>query len=119
MSGPLRVLVANEPRSYREVYAEALRGLRPEVEVRVALPGDVDRWIDLFHPHLVLCSDLTPKIEREVPAWIQFYPPEEPAMLVFTQGEVSTMAPAELETLLSVVDRSKEFLNDLGQPWSL
>ena len=51
-----RVVFANEPRSYREAMAVACRVLRPEVEVILAEPADLDAEVTRLDPQLVLCS---------------------------------------------------------------
>ena len=54
-----RIVVANEPRSYREAMAVACRVLRPEVEVILAEPADLDAAVARLDPQLVPCSRLT------------------------------------------------------------
>ena len=113
---PIRILVANEPRSYREAFVEVFRELRPDAEVREALPEDLDREVERFGPDLVFCSRLTPTVERDVPARVELYPAEEPAVAIFTAGELSTVMNADLNTLLSVIDRTRAFLENDGPP---
>lgn len=52
----MRILIANDPRVYREVIANALEKLRPLVEVHRAEPAQLEREARRVRPHLVLCS---------------------------------------------------------------
>jgi len=70
----MRILVANEPRMYRDVLATALQALRPHVAVMTSDPADLDRNVARFEPHLVLCTHLTEAVQTDCLAWIVFYP---------------------------------------------
>ena len=113
---PLRVLFANEPRSFREVFAEVFRVLRPGIDVREALPENLDAEVKRLAPDLVFCSGITPFVERSVPAWVDLYPPHEPVAMIYTAGELSTVTDVDLNTMLSVVDRTQELLGDPERP---
>ena len=114
--GPLRILVANEPRSFRETFAAVFRELRPEAEVREALPADLDGEVERFGPDLVFCSGVTPSVERSVPAWVNLYPPDKPVAMIYTAGELSTLADVDLDMMLSVIDRTRELLEGPDRP---
>lgn len=40
----MRIVVAVEPRSYREDIGSAIRGLRPHLEVAIVEPGELSLW---------------------------------------------------------------------------
>jgi hypothetical protein len=101
-----RVLVANEPRSYREVIADAVRGLRPLVEVIVVEPEDLDREVVTLGPDLVLCSGATAAVQTGAPAWIELYPGGETLARVHLNGRNSTVADIQLAGILSIVDQA-------------
>src|SRR5437762_2668083 len=61
----MRMLVANELRSYREVIGTTLQALKPNVEVLIIEPEELDREVERSTPDLVLCSHLTPAVEDE------------------------------------------------------
>ena len=46
------VIFAIEPRSYRQVMGEALRSMRPHMEVVVLEPGTLEAGISRLEPHL-------------------------------------------------------------------
>ena len=56
--GP-RVLMANEPRAYREGIAAVIGQLRPVVEVETVEPDALDDSIERFSPDMVICSKAT------------------------------------------------------------
>lgn len=103
--GNINILVANEPRSYREAIASTLRALRPNVGVTEVEPEALDREVERLRPDLVVCSNLTTKVEELAPAWIVLYPGDNPVGMISTAGELSTITNIELNNLLSVVDQ--------------
>ena len=100
----MRVLVANEPRSYRGVLATALETLRPHVAVITSEPTDLDREIVRFEPHLVICSRLTETVQTHCLAWIIFYPNDKRLVEVIVAGLHLPEADLELNQLLAIVD---------------
>ena len=100
-----RVLIANEPRSYREAIAAAIRRLRPRVEVILVEPDELDAGVERLRPALVVCSRATGRVERGVPAWIELYPDLGSRSVVSAGGERSTVEDMGLPDLLRVVDR--------------
>ena len=52
--GRPRVLMANEPRAYREGIAAVIGQLRPEVEVKTVEPSALDASISRFSPDMVV-----------------------------------------------------------------
>src|SRR5690348_11650951 len=52
----IRILVANEPRAYRDVMAAAFQILCPQHEVISIVPEELDTAVARLDPHLVLCS---------------------------------------------------------------
>ena len=69
-----RVLVANEPRLYREVIAAMLAAQRPRCGVLMADPPDLDAAVLRHRPDFVVCSGLTEVVRREAVAWAVLYP---------------------------------------------
>src|SRR5439155_15198688 len=61
----MRILVANEPRSYREAIAGAVQVLRPHLAVITVEPEDLDEEVMCHNPGLVLCS----RRSRVVESW--------------------------------------------------
>ncbi len=106
----LRALIANEPRTYREVLFEALRQLRPQLEVNAVEPEALDTEVERFHPHLVVCSRKG-EIPRNGPlTWVTLYPDGQNLAEICTAGGRATIVGIGFDDLLSVVDGT-EFLH--------
>ena len=105
--GGLRILLANEPRSYRETIAAALQALRPDDEVRTTEPEMIGYELENFSPQLVICSSLTPAIGTGALTWVELYPGHESLSTVSIGGNGSVIDEIELPDLLSIVDRTE------------
>jgi CheY-like chemotaxis protein len=104
----MRILVANEPRSYREVIGAALQALKPNVEVLTIGPEELDREVERSAPDLVLCSRLSPTVEDEVPAWVELYPNGDPLVAMSIDGlRMTAIDDIGLDNLLWIVDRAE------------
>lgn len=108
----VRVLVANEPRAYRQAFVGALQILRPTAEVVEARPEDLEKKAEEFRPDLVLTSHVSPLMDKAAFDWALLYPEDEPSITIFTRGELSTVGNAELEDLVALVDRTSEAVNN-------
>lgn len=100
-----RILVANEPRAYRETIAATLRCLRPLADVVAGEP----RWMggELAHvrPHLLIGSD-PDLIERaDVLAWVLLYPGGTGRVVVCVNGQQEVLNDLPFDDLIAVVDR--------------
>jgi len=103
----LRVLVANEPRLYREGIAATLRDLKPDVDVLVVEPEALDREVGRSVADMVLCSHVTPVVKNEALVSIEFYLEGKPLMGVNVDGLSLRAIDDGLPTLLSLVDRTE------------
>ena len=104
----LRILLTNEPRSYREAIASVFRALKPNTSVFVAEPEELDAEVQRLSPQLVFCSHVTPTVELRSPVWVELYPDHGSISTVSIEGERSTVADIELVDLLSTVDRAED-----------
>ena len=111
----MRVMVANEPRSYRETIAYALAELRPNAEVLTVDPEDLERELLRVSPQLVVCSRVTRLIKREAPAWIELYPDLASESVVGFDGQRITYPDIDLETVLSIVDEAERLFGDVHE----
>jgi hypothetical protein len=103
----MRILVANEPQAYRDVVAMAIRVFRPQMEVIVVEPEDLDREIVHRDPTLVVCSTLTEIVETRMFAWILLYPDGKTRAEISLSGQRTSLGDIELTLLLSTVDEAK------------
>ena len=98
------IVVANEPRAYREALAAALHELRPHIEVICIEPADLDRNVCQYSPRLVLCSRLTEAVETCCNAWILLYPNRENRAVISIAGRRTVVTEVEFSHLLAVID---------------
>jgi hypothetical protein len=102
----IKVLLGNDPRSYRETLRAVFERLRPNMEFLAVEPGDLDRELSRLHPGIVVCSYLTETVENQSPAWVELHPGGGPHAVVGMEGELVTYPCVNLELLLSIVDRA-------------
>lgn len=101
-----RVLVANEPRAYREVTAEVLGQLRPDVEFMLVEPGGLEEEVLRLQPDMVLCDEATPTVRDAVPTWLELYPHGDTTSVFGEGDERSTIDNIQLTDILTLVDRT-------------
>lgn len=102
----LRVLVANEPRSYREVIASVLQEIRPSMHISCTEPDSLDTEVLRLEPHLVVCSQLTSIVETHPLGWILLYPDGYARAVVSVAGERTEYPNIEFHSLVAVVDQT-------------
>lgn len=103
-----RVLMANEPRAYREGIAAVIGQLRPEVEVETVEPDDLDSSIERFSPDMVICSKATDALKGGVRVWVELYPDNDALSVAYIGGRRMEYAEIQLSDLLSIVDKAEE-----------
>lgn len=111
------VIVAIEPRSYRQVIGQAIRALRPHVEVVVLEPSTLEAGVARLDPDLVFANRPDASAPDGRPAWVEFLPYEEPPARVCLAGQRRELGEVELSDLLSLVDEAEELsrtTRDLG-----
>lgn len=103
----LCILVANEPRAYRDAIAGALRRLRPHAEVIMAKPDALDAEVARVAPHMVLCGVATLAVQASAITWIELYPRGESLAVISIAGQRSTLTNVDLAALLALVDQTE------------
>jgi hypothetical protein len=86
----MRVVVACEPRYYREVLGEAIQGLRPAVEVVIVDPDELADGVSHLDPDLVISVHSASIDPGGRSAWVEFVPYEKPAATVSIGGTPGT-----------------------------
>jgi hypothetical protein len=102
----MRVVVANEPRAYREVAAEVLSKLRLEVEFLLVDPRDLEETVARLHPDMVVCDEASPVVRASVPVWLELYPGGSDRSVVSVRGRRSTIESIQLSDILLLVDQT-------------
>lgn len=114
----MRVLIAIEPRSYREVIGLAIQELRPHVRVEVLEPGALRREVMRDEPDLVLCSQPSAPFSGRRTAWIEFDPYAGSTVTISWGDSKSEIETVDLYDLVSFVDET-ERLKGYDQPTDL
>ena len=103
----MRVLLANEPRAYREVIAAALQARRRHVDVVAVEPAGLDGAVARLAPHLVVCSRPPEAVPVGPLAWVVLYPGGAPQAVVSIAGHRTTVEGIDFDGLLAIVDRTE------------
>lgn len=106
----MRVVVANEPLSYREVISGALDGLRPEVEITTVASEEMDAAVLRLRPRVVICSRVSAVVEEHVLVWAELYPDGSALSEVSFLNERSSVEDMQLEDLFDLLDRAAAFV---------
>ncbi len=107
MTNSMRIVLANEPRAYREVMAAAVQELRPQHQVIAVVPDALDDEVLRLKPALVLCSRLTQVVQGYPLAWIMLYPDGETRALISIAGQSSAVDDLDFNGLLAVIDETE------------
>lgn len=102
----VRILMANEPRAYREVVAETLRAQRPHAEFTVAEPCALEQMVWRLRPHMVVCSEASAAVRESVMVWVELYTDHGSRSVVSVNGKSSVVEDMQLSDLLSLVDET-------------
>jgi hypothetical protein len=111
------VLIAIEPRSYRQVIGQTIQALRPHVEVVVLEPSTLGAGVTRLDPDLVFADrpdDACAPTGR--PAWVEFRPYEQPPARVCLAGRRRELGEVDLDDLLSLVDEVEELSRTTRDP---
>lgn len=100
------ILVANEPRVYRDTLGVALKMLRPDVEVLVVDPDSLDEHVQRHTPAFVICSQLTTVVETQVSAWLLLYPNGEMSALKCVDGVRQELGAIDLASVFGLIGES-------------
>lgn len=106
--GRPRVLMANEPRAYREGIAAVIGQLRPAVEIETVESEGLDASIERFSPDMVICSKATEALKDSVRVWVELYPENGALSVANIGGRRMEYAEIQLPDLLSIVDKAGE-----------
>jgi DNA-binding transcriptional LysR family regulator len=104
----LRVLLANEPRSYRESVAAVFRQLHPGLEVKVVEPEALESNVARFDPDVAICSHVTGAVRERVPVWVELYPEHAAHSVASEGGRRTEFAEIQLLDLIGILDRAAD-----------
>ena len=104
----MQVLIAIEPRSYREAMGEAIQALRPHIEVTILEPDTLQAALANLDPELVFSNRPYTFAPTGRSAWVEFRPYEKPPARICLGGRRWELEEVELEDLLSIVDQTEQ-----------
>lgn len=107
MTSHVCVVLANEPRAYRDTLSVAIRLLRPEAEVIVTDPETLDDMVMSHAPRVVICSRLTSVVETLVESWMVLYPEGDETALQHVAGERKRIHGIDLAGIARLIDQAK------------
>lgn len=102
----ISVIVANEPRSYREVMAATFIRLRPEIHVYTVEPDHLDAELARLKPHMVVCSRLSEALKEHVLSWILLYPDGEDTATTSIAGIQTEVRAIGMIELFTAIDQT-------------
>jgi hypothetical protein len=105
----VRVLVAIEPKMYREVLAFHLRQQRPQSEVVLASPENLEATAERTRPHLTIANEVPPML-KEMGFWVEVPTDGWLDTHISADGYSATLHDVSLEDLVAVVDKAEEEL---------
>jgi hypothetical protein len=100
----MRIIVANDPRAYREVIAAAVSGARPEIELITLESHELDEAIVRLQPDFVVCSQVSEILETRSAAWVLLYPDGQSLVITSVDGNRTVAADLDFEGLLSAFE---------------
>ena len=115
----MRVLVAFEDvrALYRQVFASAIRDLRPTLNVRLASLGGLAHELGRFDPHVVVCSRPNGDHPGARGTWVRIptedgLADEERLAGICLDGELWRTGGPPLSKLLAVLDETQRRLSE-------
>ena len=107
----MRILVAVKPRVYREVLALSLHQHRPDAEVLISPPEDLDGEVERFKPHLLVCSEgAVQDIPPGVLCRVEIMFSNGLDARIGVDGRVAEAKDVGTEDLLALIDRTEQMI---------
>ena len=109
----VRILVAVEPRMYREVIALSLHQHRPDAEVLICPPESLEGEIGRFGPHLLVLGDnggTAPDGLTEVLSRVEILLAASMDAKISVDGQAREVNNICTEDLLAVVDEAEKMI---------
>lgn len=105
------MLVAIAPRSYREAVALYIHQHRPPAEVLIAPPGELEREVGRFRPHVIVCNETTDKVLGSVHSWVEIlFEDSLSANVKVDELRSQQVEDVGMDDLLAVLDETEELL---------
>lgn len=109
----MRILVANTPRMYRESLALSIHQHRPEFEVLLAAPSELDGHVERLSPHVLVRDD--DGVEMVAPdgvvCWVGINIDDHLNARIAVNGKISELHDVSLEEFLAALDEAKGLIS--------
>lgn len=115
----MKVIIAIEPRSYREVIGLAIEELRPHLRVQIVEPAMLQTAVARIRPDLVFSGGPDTEAQpagNDTRAWVEFRPYAETQAKVCLGDECSDIENVNLDDLLCVVDAVERLISTSPAP---
>lgn len=113
----VKILVANSPRMYRESLAFSILRHRPDFEVLIVSPEDLDGQVARFGPHVLVRDD--DGVETNAPdgviLWVGIMIDDHLNARIAVDGKISERHDVSLEELLEALDEVEVQLSTDGR----
>ena len=110
------ILLANEPRSYRQVIAGALRHQRPQWPIADVEPEVLPAHLGQCARPFVIASRLSELARQRACGWVLLYPDYEDRAVIGLAGEETTVEGLDFDGLLAALDRAEAVALAAGRP---
>lgn len=103
-AAPMRLLIANDPRSYRDVLVGAVRLARPAVDIREVNPVDIAAEAARYTPDLIICSDMPADVDGTSCDWVLLSPDGRSSVRTMIAGRHELLPYLEFRDLVALID---------------
>jgi len=100
------VLVSHALTAYASSLAGVLRHIRPQLDVRVVAPGDLECALSMLPGAVVVSDVISPAIRQKSSGWILYYPDQQNLAVAKVDGDERAMENPSLDDVLLALDRS-------------
>ena len=97
------VLVANEPRLYRDVIADWLRTVRPDLDVIAVATSDLELLVRRLAPEVVFASQEVVVLQSSVMSWITVCDSDTGTVVIRRRDGITTKGDLDLPEILSAL----------------
>jgi hypothetical protein len=109
----VRILVANSPLMYRESLALAIQRARPNFEVLIANPENLDGNVESLAPHALVRDDdgLRTDSPDGVVSWVGIIIDNHLNARICVDGKISEIHDVSLEEFLAALDETERLIS--------
>ena len=109
----MRILITISPRMYREALTLAVQRHRPDFEVRMAAPEDIEEQVRHFDPHMIVRTDndgLDPLLLEHIPCWVEVMYTDSMNAKIGVDGSIEEVSDMPIDDLLRVADEAEQLV---------